>query len=195
MAAYMMCVGLWVGCLALCILFPTEKDLIDGKENPKSYWSKKALKLSSIAVIQAVIMVSLIRLFNGLEPAYLGKTYLVAIVTSLAFMCIIYFMNILLGKVGSFILLVFMVLQLGGSAGTYPIELSNDFFKAIHNYMPFTYAVDGFRKGISTGLSIVPQITVLLCIGIACLILSAIVIIGKNKSTKRTLSQLLEEAL
>lgn len=195
MSAYMMCVGLWVGCLALCILFPTEKDLIDGKENPKSYWTKKALKLSSVAIIQAVIMVSLIRLFNGLEPAYLGKTYLVAIIASLSFMSIIYFMNVLLGKVGSFILLVFMVLQLGGSAGTYPIELSNDFFRAIHNYMPFTYAVDGFRNGIATGLSIVPQITVLLCIGISCLILSSIVIIGKNKSTKRTLSQLLEEAL
>lgn len=195
MSAYMMCVGLWVGCLALCILFPTEKDLKDGKENPKTFWYKKLLKLSCIAIIQAVIMVSLIKLFNGLEPAYLGKTYLVAIISSLAFMSIIYFMNLLLGKVGSFILLVFMVLQLGGSAGTYPIELSNDFFKSIHSYMPFTYAVDGFRNGIATGLSIIPQITVLLCIGISCLILSIIVIIKKNKSTKTSLSELLEEAM
>lgn len=195
MAAYMMCVGLWVGCLAFCILFSTEKDIKNGKENPRAFWPKKSLKLLSIAIIQAVIMVSALRLFNGLDPAYLGKTYLVAIAASLSFMAIVYLMNLLLGKVGSFILLVFMVLQLSGSAGTYPIELSDSFFKAIHNYMPFTYAVDGFRNGISTGLSIVPQITVLLVIGIVCSILSVIVVIRKNKSTKTTLPELLEASI
>lgn len=195
MSAYMMCVGLWVGCLAFCILFSTEKDLKNGKENPRAFWTKKALKLLSIAIIQAVIMVSSLMLFNGLDPAYIGKTYLVAITASLSFMAIVYLMNLLLGKVGSFILLVFMVLQLSGSAGTYPIELSDSFFKAIHNYMPFTYAVDGFRNGISTGLSIVPQITVLLVIGIVCSILSVIVVIKKNKSTKTTLPELLEASI
>ena len=195
MAAYMMCVGLWVGCLALCILFPTEKDLKHGKENPKAFWPKKALKLAVIAVIQPVVMVSLIMLFDGLDPAYTGRTYLVAIAASLSFMAIVYFMNLLLGKVGSFVLLVFMVLQLSGSAGTYPIELSGEFFKSIHNFMPFTYAVDGFRNGIATGLSILPQITVLLGIGIVCSVLSVIVVINKNKSTKPRLAALIEEAI
>ena len=195
MSAYMMCVGLWVGCLALCILFSTEKDLKNGKENPKAFWPKKVLKLSCIAIVQAVVMVSLIILVNGLDPAYLGRTYLVAISASLAFMAIVYLMNLLLGKVGSFILLVFMVLQLSGSAGTYPIELSDSFFRSIHNYMPFTYAVDGFRNGIATGLSIVPQITVLLGICIVCSILSVIVVIKKNKNTKMSLAKLLESAI
>lgn len=195
MSAYMMCVGLWVGCLALCILFSTEKDLKNGKENPKVFWPKKALKLCCIAIVEAVIMVSALILFNGLDPAYLGRTYLVAISASLSFMGIVYLMNLLLGKVGSFILLVFMVLQLSGSAGTYPIELSDSFFKAIHNFMPFTYAVDGFRNGISTGLSIVPQIAVLLGIGIVCSILSIFVVIKKNKNTKTSLPELLDAAI
>ena len=195
MSAYMMCVGLWVGCLALCILFSTEKDLKKGKENPKAFWPKKALKLCCIAIIQAVVMLSALMLFNGLDPAYLGRTYLVAISASLSFMAIVYLMNLLLGKVGSFILLVFMVLQLSGSAGTYPIELSDNFFKAIHNYMPFTYAVDGFRNGISTGLSIAPQIAVLLGIGIVCSVISIFVVIKKNKNTKTSLPELLDAAI
>ena len=195
MSAYMMCVGLWVGCLALTILFPAERDLNSGKENPKAYWPKKVLKLFSIAIIQAVVMISALMLINGLDPAYIGRTYLVAIVASLSFMAIVYLMNLLMGKVGSFLLLVFMILQLSGSAGTYPIELSASFFKAIHKYMPFTYAVDGFRNGISTGLSIVPQITVLLILGIVFSILTVIVVIKKNKSTKIGLSELLEKAI
>lgn len=195
MSAYMMCVGLWVGCLALCILFSTEKDLMNGKENPKSFWSKKILKLACIAIIQAVVMVSLIRLCNGLEPAYVLRTYLVAICAALAFMSIVYFMNLLLGKIGSYVLLVFMVLQLSGSAGTYPIELSSGFFKAIHKYMPFTYAVDGFRNGISTGSSIIPQITVLLGLCIVFTLLSVIAVIKKNKSKKESLAKLIEKAI
>ncbi len=195
MSAYMMCVGLWVGCLAFCILFSTERDLNNGKENPKEFWPKKVLKLLSIAIIQAVVMVSALMLINGLDPAYLGRTYLVAITASISFMAIVYLMNLLLGKVGSFILLIFMILQLSGSAGTYPIDLSDSFFKAIHNYMPFTYAVDGFRNGISTGLSIVPQITVLLVLGIVCSILSVIVVIKKNESTRTSLPELLEKAI
>ena len=195
MSAYMMCVGLWVGCLALTILFPAERDLNNGKENPKVYWPKKVLKLLSMAVIQAVVMISALMLINGLDPSYVGRTYLVAIVASISFMAIVYLMNILMGKVGSFLLLVFMILQLSGSAGTYPIELSASFFKAIHKYMPFTYAVDGFRNGISTGSSIVPQITVLIILGIVFSILTVFVVIKKNKSTKTGLSELLEKAI
>lgn len=195
MSAYMMCVGLWVGCLALCILFSTDKDLENGKENLKAFWPKKVLKLAAIATVQAIVMLTAIIKINGLNPAYIGKTYLFAVVTALSFMAIVYFMNLLLGKVGSFILLIFMMLQLSGSAGTYPIELSGKFFNVIHKYVPFTYAVDGFRNGLSTGESIVPQITVLAIIGIVCALISVFVVIKKSKSTRTSLSELIEQAM
>ena len=195
MSAYMMSVALWVGCLALGILFPAERDLEKGKENPKAFWPKKVLKLFTIAVSEAIVMITALILINGLEPAYIGKTYIFAICVALVFMAIVYLMNLILGKVGSFLLLIFMILQLSGSAGTYPIELSAPFFNSIHKYMPFTYTVDGFRNGLSTGLSIVPQITVLLTIGAIFSILAITVVIRKSKSNKTSLSDLIEKAL
>lgn len=48
-------------------------------------------------------------------------------------------------------MIVFMVLQLSGSAGTYLIEISGDFAAAIHCYVPFTYTVNAFRSAISGG--------------------------------------------
>lgn len=42
--------------------------------------------------------------------------------TAMAFTSIMYFFNITFGKVGSFLMLVFMVIQLAGSAGTYPVK-------------------------------------------------------------------------
>ena len=38
-------------------------------------------------------------------------------------MSVMYFFTNLMGKVGSFLMLVFMVIQLAGSVGTYPLEL------------------------------------------------------------------------
>jgi putative membrane protein len=64
-------------------------------------------------------------------------------------MAIMYFFNVWLGKVGSFIMLIFMVVQLAGSAGTYPIELSESFVGKIHKYLPFSYTVEAFRNSIS----------------------------------------------
>ena len=42
-----------------------------------------------------------------------------------------------------------MVVQLAGSAGTYPIELSESFVGKIHKYLPFSYTVEAFRNTIS----------------------------------------------
>ena len=43
-------------------------------------------------------------------------------------------------------MLIFMVVQLAGSAGTYPVEISPSFVAKIHSYLPFTYTVNAFRS-------------------------------------------------
>ena len=58
-------------------------------------------------------------------------------------------------------MLVFMVVQLAGSAGTYPVEISPAFVAKIHAYLPFTYTVDAFRATISGGRSITTSVIVL----------------------------------
>nr|WP_252903835.1 YhgE/Pip family protein [Secundilactobacillus oryzae] len=72
-------------------------------------------------------------------------------VNGIRFLSLISLFAVALGKVGSFIMLVFMVLQLSGSAGTYPIQLSNGFFEAIHPWLPMTYSIDALRNTISIG--------------------------------------------
>ncbi|MDO5293525.1 MAG: YhgE/Pip domain-containing protein [bacterium] len=167
MAAYMMSVALWVGCLAFSIMYPLAGSAGKVKSGFR-WWLSKASVASLIAGIQAVVMVFMLKSVLGFNPAYFGKTLLIAILASFAFMTIFYFGNLLLGKIGSFILLIFMVLQLGGSAGTYPIELSSGFYKAIHPFMPFTYSVNAFRATIATGASIAQPIAVFVSIIVVC---------------------------
>lgn len=52
-------------------------------------------------------------------------------------------------RYGAFASLILLLLQLGSSAGTYPIELSPKFFKVIQPYLPMSYSVLGLRKTIS----------------------------------------------
>lgn len=147
MSAYMMCVGLWVGALAFCLMYPLTA--YEGKlKNGASWWLSKATVAYPMAVAMACIMLFLLHLFCGFSPVDFPKTTVVACVASCTFMSIMYFFNAALGKVGSFLMLIFMVLQLSGAAGTYPIELSAGFVAKIHKYLPFSYVVEAFRMGI-----------------------------------------------
>lgn len=163
MAAYMMAVGLWVACLAYCILFNPYESPLKGK-NALHAWGRNLPVLLLVSWAQAIGMVFFLHLFNGFAPQNVLQTILVAGVSSMAYMAIIFCLNMYCGKIGSFILLVFMVLQLSGCAGTYPSELSAKFFQVIKPFMPFTYTVQGFRSSIATGSDITSTYVVMLAL-------------------------------
>lgn len=183
MAAYMLSVALWVGCIALSIMYPLteyEGELKSGL----SWWASKASVVSIVAILQAIVMLFMLKSINGFKPEDFGRTMLVSCMASLAFMAIIYFFNACLGKVGSFLMLIFMVVQLAGSAGTYPIELSDSFVGKIHKYLPFSYTVDAFRKTIAGSGSISQAMTILVVLLVVFTILSILVFQIRAKKIK-----------
>lgn len=163
MAAYMMSVGLWVACIAFCIMYPLTSHSGELKSG-FTWWLSKATVVYPIAIGMALAMAGMLHLINGFQPVEWGKTLIVACIASMTFMSIMYFFNVWLGKVGSFIMLIFMVVQLAGSAGTYPIELSGSFVAKIHKCLPFSYTVDAFRATIGGGCRI--SSTVLVLVGL-----------------------------
>lgn len=180
MAPYMMSVALYVACIAFCLMFPLKGH--EGKvRSGLKWWMSKASVMAAVAAVQAVVMVIMLMLINGLEPKELLTTFLMSILVSMTFMAMITFFNLWLDKVGSFIVLVFMVLQLGGAAGTYPIELSPKFYQIIHPFMPFTYSVNAFRNTLTIGGEITAD--VLVFIGIL-LVFSLLSIVYYKKRVK-----------
>lgn len=161
MAPYMMSVALWVAGIAFSIIYPLTKYHGELKSG-FSWWASKASILIIVAFLDAIVMVGALYFFNGFHPQEMAKTILVACLASISFMAIMYFFNVALGKVGSFLMLIYMVIQLSGAAGTYPVELSGSFVSKIHYLLPFTYTVDAFRSTISGGNSILPCIIMLL---------------------------------
>ena len=176
MAAYMMSVGLWVGCLAFCLMYPLTKYHGNFK-NGFEWWFSKAAVAAPVGLCMVLVLMLIMSAFLGFTPGSMLKTIIVGLAAVTAFMCIQYFFDILFGKVGSFLMLIFMVLQLTGSAGTYPIEISGHLAQSLHDWMPFTYSVNGFRAAIASGqtVGITKEVVVLAGIAVVFTILTIIV--------------------
>lgn len=171
MAPYMMSVGLFVGMITLSTIY----DFMTVAKKPRSgfaWWADKQTVNFPVWIGQALVMTTLLVLIDGLNSARPVMVFVVALVAAFSFNQLVLFFNVLFGKLGSGIMLVLMVLQLSASAGSYPIELSNEFFRAIHPWMPMTYSVHAFREAISIGGSVATDLTVLLSVGIVSMVLT-----------------------
>jgi YhgE/Pip-like protein len=159
MAPYLMSVALFVGCITLNIIYDTSKPRFEPK-NGLSWWASKMSFLYGFIIIAATIMFTLLIKVNGLQLLKPVQTYLFVLLTAMTFLSIVTFFNIIFGMTGAWLMLLFMIVQLGGSAGTYPIQLSNQFFQTIHPYLPMSISIDAFRSSISIGNSIQPELSI-----------------------------------
>lgn len=150
LAPYIMSMALYIGAVVFTTIYPVRKRALEGKSGFE-WWLSKV----SVAILVATLMAVLecgILLMIGLDVLFIGKFFLLAVLTSLAFMSIVLTLVVALDNVGRFLAMVLLVLQLGGSGGTFPIPLTNGFFQSIHLLLPMTYSVYGFRQAISNGL-------------------------------------------
>lgn len=120
------------------------------------------------AIITTLVSISLIGLTPVNTPAFLISLIVIAIMD----MSIVYFFTAAFGKIGTFISLILLVLQLSGSGGTYPIQLSSEFFQWLHPLLPMTYAIDALRGSLSTGLSVTEPVTIMFLIFVVFSLLS-----------------------
>lgn len=163
MAPYMIGVSLYVCALSLNLMF----DAYTPRKHPKNgffWWLSKSTIMNGVAALAATIVLVSLHAVDGFNPVHPWATWGLTVLGAITFMSIVTWLNLILGKVGTFLAMILLVLQLGGSAGTYPIQLSNGFFEAIHPYLPLSYIVDGLRETIMIGSSAWNAIFVLLAI-------------------------------
>ena len=193
MAPYMMSVALYVAALAFTLMYPIRHG-IKNVENGFKYWLAKASVMYTVSTISAIVMVTGLKLINGFEPQQLMMTYLFAIIVAAAFMSLVMLLSLTTGFIGEFLLLVFMIINLGGSAGTYPLDTSAAIYKIIHPFVPYTYSVNGFRKVISyTTCSLSTELAVFIGIFVICSILTVVYYQFKNKEDKHLVNEVFEK--
>ena len=168
MAPYMISVALFVAAISTNVIFAK----LPSGRHPESRWSwfKSRSEINGIIAILAGILVYAGVHLIGLTATHELKTLVLIILTSCAFMAMVTALVTWNSRVGAFFSLILLLLQLASSAGTYPLSLTNDFFKAVNPWLPMSYSVSGLRQTISMTGTIHSQIVVLVstvCIFIA----------------------------
>ena len=151
LAPYVLSLSLFVGAIALNIIYPIRKTFAE-QENAFRWWLAKASVTGVAAFVQATILMLIMVYCLGLVPDhpvnFIGAIYL----TSFVYMSIVSLLVIVLDNPGRFLAMVLLVLQLGSSEGTFPIQTANSFFQAVNPLVPMTYSIRALRQAISGGL-------------------------------------------
>ena len=138
--------SLWVGVLLLCSLLSTE---VHGEYKPYEVYFGRGLTFLTIALIQALI-VSLGDIFL-LKVSMVNPLLfvLLSLFTALVFTFIVYSLVSVFGNVGKAIGVVLLVIQVAGSGGTFPIQVTPKFFQMVNPLLPFTYAISAQREAVA----------------------------------------------
>lgn len=139
---------LWVGALLLTALLSTKAHNATFAYTPNEEFVGKYMLFASIAAIQGFVAAMGDIVLLKIEMAHPVLFILLSMLYSLVFSMIIYCLTSLLSNVGKAIGVVFLVFQLAGTGGTFPIECTPKFFQIIYKILPFTYAINGMREAV-----------------------------------------------
>ena len=135
----------WVGMTLLISMLSVHAK---GEYRPSEEYFGKFLLFATIALVQGLII--------ALGDLYLLNIYCVnpglfivgILFTSITFTFIVYSLVSVFGNVGKVVSIILLVLQVAGSGGTFPIQLTPKFFQIINPFLPFTYAISFARESI-----------------------------------------------
>ena len=147
MAPYMISVALFVAAISTNMIFAK----LPSGRHPESRWAwlKSRAEINGIiAVLAGILVYGGVHLI-GLTANHEMRTFILIILTSLVFMSMVTSLTTWNSRIGAFFSLILLLLQLASSAGTYPLALTNDFFRAINPWLPMSYSVSGLRQTIS----------------------------------------------
>jgi len=152
LAPYVLSLSLFVGALAVNVIYPIRKTFAE-QESAFRWWLAKVSVVGTVAFAQATILMLIMVYCLGLVPDHPGHFIGAVYLTSFAYMSIVSLLVIVLDNPGRFLAMILLVLQLGSSEGTFPIQTANGFFQAVNPLVPMTYSIRALRQAISGGLN------------------------------------------
>ena len=162
MAPYMISVALFVATISTNMIFAK----LPSGRHPESRWAwlKSRAEINGIiAVLAGILVYGGVHLI-GLTANHEMRTFILIILTSLVFMSMVTALTTWNSRIGAFFSFILLLLQLASSAGTYPLALINNFFRAINPWLPMSYSVLGLRQTISMTENIHHQVIFLVVI-------------------------------
>ena len=165
LAPFFLSLATWIGAYVLFLLVRplSTRALAAGRSGLATAlggWATPA----AIGVVQVAAMFAVTKFALDIQPSYGLFTALFLVLVSGTFVAILQALNVWLGAAGQFLGLVLMLVQLVTAGGTFPWQTIPQPLKAMHQFMPMTYAVEGLRQLLYGGnlATVTRDVTVLL---------------------------------
>lgn len=152
MAPFYTTLAIWIGGIILCAIAqarPDEELTQTLQLTPTQAYLGRLVYFVAIGLLQSTIIVLGNLYFLGIQCVHPILFILVGWLASFVFVNIIYALTAAFGDVGKAIAVVFMVLQVAGSGGSFPKEMLPSPFQMLYPYLPFVHAENAFRAAIA----------------------------------------------
>ena len=153
MAPFYTTLSIWVAGIVLAAMLKANVDEADVKAlgNPRLhelYLGRYAF-FALLAFGQATLVCAGDLLFFGIQCEHPFQFMLVGWLAGFVFSNMIYTLTVSFGDIGKAIAVVLLVMQVAGSGGTFPIEMTADFFQAVYPFLPFTHAINAMHAAMA----------------------------------------------
>ncbi|MFT8630995.1 YhgE/Pip family protein [Liquorilactobacillus hordei] len=186
LAPYMLSVALYVGALVFNLVYPIRR--LSTPDGTGTEWFLSKIAVGAVVATGTAVIETLLMMAVGLMPDHPFQMILNALIFSFTAMYLIMFLSVAGGNPGRFAAMILLVIQLGGSGGSFPIDITNGmngFFQAINPFLPMTYSILGFREALTSGLGsnqVLFSVGIMLIFMIASLLLLWATMVTKRKN-------------
>ncbi len=153
MAPFYTTLSIWVAGIVLAAMLKANIDEADVKSlgSPRLhelYLGRYAF-FALLALAQATLVCVGDLMFFGIQCEHPFQFMLVGWLSGFVFSNMIYTLTVSFGDIGKAIAVVLLVMQVAGSGGTFPIEMTADFFQGVYPFLPFTHAINAMHAAMA----------------------------------------------
>ncbi|MEZ7765714.1 YhgE/Pip domain-containing protein [Gemella sp. 27098_8_92] len=183
--------SIWVGALLMSSLLTTKVEDEEGKYKPYEKYFGRWILFLVISLFQTLVITLGDMYILGTQVVSPYRFVFYGLLISALFSSIIYTIVHLLGNVGKAICIILLVLQLGSSGGTFPIQMTSSFFQALYPKVPFTYSIGLLREAVGgVYIPAAQRDMKILLIGIVITLVSGTILVHlKSRSKKLSTEQ------
>ena len=178
--------SIWVGALLMSSLLTTKVEDEEGKYKPCEKYFGRWILFLVISLFQTLVITLGDMYVLGTQAVSPYRFVFYGLLISALFSSIIYTIVHLLGNVGKAICIILLVLQLGSSGGTFPIQMTSSFFQALYPKVPFTYSIGLLREAVGgVYIPAAQRDMKILLIGIVITLISGTILVHLKSRSKK----------
>lgn len=178
--------SIWVGALLMSSLLTTKVEDEEGKYKPCEKYFGRWILFLVISLFQTLVITLGDMYILGTQAVSPYRFVFYGLLISALFSSIIYTIVHLLGNVGKAICIILLVLQLGSSGGTFPIQMTSSFFQALYPKVPFTYSIGLLREAVGgVYIPAAQRDMKILLIGIVITLISGTILVHLKSRSKK----------